>query len=246
MKRCLVGIALVGLLASTAQAQLAVFPTWYNPAGSGVGIFGMFGMGLNNDAKYGGGSPSSFGGMVTVNAGIFKAWAGANYVNTKATLAGWDKEVTFGGNLGIGLYKQQSASPVMIDLMAGVGYSKFGDAAASVEITQLQFPIAIPIAVALEVSEGYTLAPWFAPGVQIFNTKARQNAVGDSTETNIGFGVAGGLNFHSTMGLSLFVVGDWSTATIFDTKNKPFRFGAGIGYSFSVSSFGESKGLFGN
>ncbi len=245
MKRFLVGIALVGLLASTAQAQLAVFPTWYNPTGSGVGIFGMFGMGLNDDAKFGGGTPSSFGGMVTVNAGVFKAWAGANYVNTKATITGFDKEVTFGGNLGVGLYKQQSASPVMVDLMVGVGYAKFGEEVTG-QITQLQFPIALPVAVALEVSEGYTLAPWFAPGLQIFNTKLRDATVGDTTETNIGFGVAGGLNFQSTMGLSLFVVGDWSTATIFDSKNKPFRFGAGIGYSFSVASFGDSKGLFGN
>ena len=245
MKRLFVGIALVGLLASTAQAQLAVFPTWYNPAGSGVGIFAMGGVGLNNDAKYGGGTPSSFGGLVTVNAGVFKAWAGANYVNTKATLTGWDKEVTFGGNLGVGLYKQQSESPVYVDLMVGVGYAKFGDAALSGEVKQMQFPIAIPIAVALKVSEGYTLAPWFAPGLQIFNTTVTDVA-GDTSETNLGFGVAGGLNFQSTMGLSLFVVGDWSTATILGTKNKPFRFGAGIGYNFSIASFGDSKGLFGN
>ena len=244
MKRFLVGIALVGLLAGSAQAQLATFPTWYNPTGSGVGINAMFGMGLNNDAKYGGGTPSSFGGLVTVNAGVFKAWAGANYVNTKATITGFDKEVTFGGNLGVGLYKQQSASPVVVDLMVGAGYAKFGEAATG-QVTQLQFPIAIPIAVDLEVSPGYRLAPWFAPGVQIFNTKLTDTA-GDTTETNIGFGVAGGLNFMSTMGLSLFVVGDWSTATIFGTKNKPFRFGAGIGYNFSVASFGDSKGLFGN
>jgi len=244
MKRFLVGIALVGLLASTAQAQLAVFPTWYNSTGSGVGIFAMFGMGLNSDAQYAddASNPAAFGGMVTVNAGVFKAWGGANYVDPKVT--GLDKEVTFGGNLGVGLYKQQSASPVYVDLMVGVGYAKFGDAVTG-QITQMQFPIAIPIAVALEVSEGYTLAPWFAPGLQIFNTKF-SDAAGDTSETNLGFGVAGGLNFQSTMGLSLFVVGDWSTATIGGVKNKPFRIGAGIGYSFNVSSFGESKGLFGN
>ena len=245
MKRFLVGIALVGLLASTAQAQLAVFPTWYNPAGSGVGIFATYGAGLNDDSKYGTGTPSAFGGLVTVNAGVFKAWAGANYVNPNAGAA-FDKEVTFGGNLGVGLYKQQAESPVMVDLMVGVGYAKFGvDTSATGQITQLQFPIALPVAVAFEVSEGNTLAPWFAPGVQIFNTKVT-DAAGDTSETNIGIGVAGGLNFHSDMGLSLFVVGDWSTATIFGTKNKPFRFGAGIGYNFSVASFGDSKGLFGN
>ena len=242
MKRFLVGIALVGLLAGTAQAQLAVSPVWYNPAGSGVGIFGMFGTGLNDDAKFGEGTPVSFGGMVTVNTGVFKAWGGANYVNPKVT--GLDKEVTFGGNLGVGLYKQQAESPVMVDLMVGVGYAKFGD--ATFESTQLSFPVGLPVAVSMEVSEGSRLVPWFAPMLMIFNTKLSGTAVTDTTETNIGFGVSGGLTYYAAMGLSVFVVGDWSTATIGGVKNKPLRLGAGLGYSFSVSSFGESKGLFGN
>ena len=109
----------------------------------------------------------------------------------------------------------------------------------------MSFPVGLPVAVALTVSEGSQLVPWFAPMLMIFNTKEAGTAVTDTSETNIGFGVSGGMTYTAAMGLSLFVAGDWSTATIFDVKNKPFRFGAGIGYSFSVSSFGESKGLFG-
>ena len=57
MRRILCGIALTGLVLSlgvgAARAQVPTMPVFFSPAfGTGVGIYGDLGFGLNDDAKY--------------------------------------------------------------------------------------------------------------------------------------------------------------------------------------------------
>lgn len=242
MKRFLGGIALIGLLAGTAEAQLASAPVWYSPAfGSGVGIFADFSTGLNDDAKFDTSAPMAFGGKIVFGASAFKMWAGANYVNTKDD--DLKKPVSFGGNLGVTIYKG-AGSPIMIDLMAGVGYVKYQDTVLVSESKWLNFPIGLPISYGAVLSGGSMIEPWIAPILQIYS-------VDDGTvkETDMGFGVAGGINFYSAMGLGAYVNLDWQSVKFgVDPASftwKPLRLGAGLSWKFSVPSLPAGSGLVG-
>lgn len=239
MKRVFAVGLLLSLTAGAAQAQLSTFPVWYSPAfGSGVGVFANFGTGLNDDAKFGTDAPLAFGGHIMVGASAFKGWAGANYVNPKVT--GVDKEVSFGGNLGVAIY-QGSTTPVYVDLMAGVGYSKFGSGAG--ELKQLMFPIALPIAYGAALEGGTTVEVWAAPALLIFRTEVG----GAGSESDMGFGAGGGINVYSAMGIGGFVAVDWSSTKFLGATEAltPFRVGAGLGWKFAVPSFPAAKGLVG-
>jgi len=239
MKRVFAVCLLLSLGAGAAQAQLASFPVWYSPAfGSGVGIFGTFGTGLNDDAKFGDSAPLAFGGHINIGVSAFKMWAGANYVNPKVD--GVDNELSFGGNLGVGIYKGAS-SPVYVDLMVGAGYAKFGSGAFEEKV--LNVPIAIPIAYGAALQGGTTVEVWVAPHVIWWNWTVG----GGDSESDIGFGAGGGINVYSAMGIGGFVNADWSTTKFGGATESttPFRLGAGLAWKFTVPSFSESKGLMG-
>jgi hypothetical protein len=249
MKRFLGGIALVGLamsLAGAAQAQTAAVPVWYSPAfGAGVGIFGDWGTGLNEDAKFDTGvdasSPMAFGGHILFGAAQFKISAGAWYLDTKNDLL--KKPINFGGNLGVTIYKG-ATSPIYVDLMAGAGYTKLQDTSGTDLSTTWAFPIGLPIAYGATLSGGHMVEPWVAPALLIFSDK---DQVADTSFTKIGFGVSGGINFYSAMGIGVYVVADWSSAKRFGATESisPFRLGAGLAWRFSVPSLPESKGFVG-
>jgi hypothetical protein len=239
MKRVFAVCLLLSLSAGAAQAQLASFPIWFSPAfGSGVGIFATFGTGLNDDAKFGDSAPLAFGGNVVIGASAFKGWVGANYVDPKVT--GVDKEITFGGNFGVGIYKGAS-SPVYVDLMVGAGYSKFGSGATEVKV--INIPISVPLAYGAELQGGTTVEIWVAPHVIYWSTKVG----GGSSESDFGFGGGGGINVYSAMGIGGFVNADWSSTTFAaaTSATQPFRIGAGVGWKFTVPSFPAAKGLAG-
>ena len=244
MKRFLGGIALIGLLlslAGTAQAQLFNMPVWSSPAfGTGVGIYGDFGVGLNDDAKFFDSSPLAYGGHVVLGLSMFQIWGGANYVDPKdpATTGGLDKEVTFGGGAALTLYKG-ATTPVVLNLGVGVGYAKFG--ATGSEVKQWNFPVTLGIAYDAQLEGGASVQPWIAPVLQIYNTK------NGTSETDIGFGVAGGVQFSLAMGFGAYVSADWQTVTFGSAleSTKPFRLGAGLSYVFTVPSFGDARGIAG-
>ena len=235
MKRVFAVCLLLSLSAGAAQAQLATFPGWYSPAfGSGVGIFANFGTGLNDDAKFDTSSPLAFGGHVLVSASAFKAWAGANYLDTKVT--GADKEVTFGGNLGVALY-QGAETPIYIDLMVGLGIAKIGT------VSQTTVPIALPIAYGAELQNGALVEVWIAPRAYFFSTKPE----GVESSSDWGWGGGAGINFYSQLGLGAFVNFQWLTVTPegAPSATQPLNLGAGLSWRFGVPSFPEGKGLFG-
>lgn len=252
MKRFLGGIALIGLvlsLAGTAQAQTQGMPVWYSPAfGSGVGLFADFGTGLNDDAKITDSAPINLGGHILFGASVFKVWAGVWSFNPKDDLL--KNPITYGGNLGVTIYKG-AGSPVVVDLMAGAGYTKLSaaDAVPSTgELKTWNFPIGLPIAYGATLSGGHMIEPWIAPMLQIFSDKAEGFGAGiDTSTTNLGFGVSGGINFYSSMGLGVYVNADWSSVKRFGSTESisPFRLGAGLAWRFSVPSLPESKGFAG-
>jgi hypothetical protein len=250
MKRMFGGIALVGLalsLAGTAQAQTQGMPVWYSPAfGAGVGIFGDFGTGLNDDAKITDSAPMNFGGHILFGASQFKIWAGAWSFNSKDDAI--KKPINFGGNLGVTIYKG-AGSPVVVDLMAGAGYSKLEDEATGTQsLKSWNFPVALPIAYGAELQGGHLIEPWIAPVLQIYSDKAEGFGPGvDTSVTKLGFGVGGGINFYSSMGLGAYVSVDWQSVKRFDSPEavKPFRLGAGLAFRFSVPSLPEAKGFAG-
>ena len=250
MKRLLGGIALVGLvlsLAGTAQAQTQGMPVWYSPAfGAGVGIFGDFGTGLNDDAKISDSAPINIGGHILFGASQFKIWAGAWSFNPKDDAI--KKPINFGGNLGVSIYKGAS-SPVVVDLMAGAGYSKLEEEVTGAKVTSWNFPIGLPIAYGAELSGGHMVEPWIAPILQIYSDKREGFGVllPDTSLMKIGFGVSGGINFYSSLGLGVYVNVDWQSVKRLDSPEaiKPFRLGAGLAYRFSVPSLPEAKGFAG-
>jgi opacity protein-like surface antigen len=252
MKRFLGGIALVGLamsLAGAAQAQTASFPVWYSPAfGAGVGIFGDWGTGLNDDAKFAESAPMSFGGHILFSAAQFKISAGAWYMDTKNDLL--KKPINFGGNLGVTIYKG-ATSPIYVDLMVGAGYTNLqeDDTVGTGTFKTWDFPVGLPIAYGATLSGGHTVEPWIAPVLHIFSDKTEGGflAEADTSKTNLGFGVTGGINFYSAMGIGVFVVADWMSVKRLDAteSSSPFRLGAGLAWRFSVPSLPESKGFVG-
>ena len=244
MKRILGSIALVGLVASlaanTASAQLYSMPVYVSPAfGTGVGVFGDFGTGLNDDAKLlGGDSPMAYGGHVILGLSKFQIMGGAMYVDPKVT--GADKELSFGGNLGLTLYRTP-ASLLVVNVQAGAGYVKFGDATTG-EVKQWNFPIAVGISANVPVV-GAFVEPWIAPRVQIFSS----SVTGFDSETDVGFGVSGGINANLLLGLGAWAALDWYSVKFGDSteSTQPMTLGAGLYFKFSVPSLGIPGGIIG-
>lgn len=242
MKRFLGGLALVAALslgAGAAHAQIFNMPVFFSPAfGTGVGIYGDFGTGINDDAKIFGidEAPQTIGGHAVLGLSKFTIMAGVGSVNSKVTAA--DKELSYGGNLGLTIYRTP-ASMVVVNIQAGAGYIKFGDGAAAVK--QWNFPIGVGLALDLPVV-GWFVEPWIAPRVHIFSTDE-----GTGSETDVGFGVSGGINANLLLGIGAWVALDWLTITPGDLTEsvKPLVLGLGLSWKFSVPGLGMASGLVG-
>ena len=242
MKRFLGGLALVAALslgAGAAHAQIFNMPVFFSPAfGTGVGIYGDFGTGINDDAKIFGidEAPQTIGGHAVLGLSKFTIMAGVGSVNSKVT--GADKELSYGGNLGLTIYRTP-ASMVVVNIQAGAGYIKFGDGAAAVK--QWNFPIGVGLALDLPVV-GWFVEPWIAPRVHIFSTDE-----GTGSETDVGFGVSGGINANLLLGIGAWVALDWLTITPGDLTEsvKPLVLGLGLSWKFSVPGLGMASGLVG-
>jgi hypothetical protein len=243
MRRILGGIALAGLVlslgAGTARAQIYNMPVFFSPAfGTGVGIYGDFGTGLNDDAKpFGESAPQTIGGHAVLGLSKFTIMAGIGSVNTKVD--GADKEMSYGGNLGLTIYRSP-ASMVVFNVQAGAGYVKFGEGAT--EAKQWNFPIGVGISLDLPVV-GWFVEPWIAPRVHIFNTSVG----GGDSETDVGFGVSGGLNANLLLGIGAWAALDWLTVTPGTATEsvKPLVLGVGLSWKFSVPGLGMASGLVG-
>jgi hypothetical protein len=256
MKRFLCGIALTGLVlsltAGVAHAQLGNMPVFFSPAfGTGVGVYGDFGIGLNDDAKLSdpvtgaiiGDAPVAFGGHVILGLSKFQIMGGVSYVDPKDTTGTpLDKELTYGGNVALTLFRTP-ASMIVVNVQAGAGYAKFGEVGS--EVKQWNFPIGVGIALDLPVV-GWFVEPWVAPRVHIYSTSG--DLLTDS-QTDVGFGVSGGVNFNLLLGIGAWAALDWQSVKFDDTPGaesvKPLVLGAGLSWKFSVPGLGVAGGLVG-
>jgi hypothetical protein len=248
MKRILGSIALVGLVASlaanTASAQMYGAPVYFSPAfGTGVGVFGTFATGLNDDAKLFDPTwdqPKGFGGHIILGLSKFQIMGGATYVEAGAPEGIDDKELSFGGNLGLTLFRTP-ASVLVVNVQAGAGYVKFGDSSSG-ELKIWNFPIGVGISANVPVV-GAFVEPWIAPRVHIFST----SVTGFESETDVGFGVSGGLNANLLLGIGAWAALDWYSVKFGDSTESttPLTVGGGLSWKFSVPSLGIPGGIVG-
>ncbi len=218
MKRFMGGIAAValalGFTASTAAAQLPGNPTYAIMAGPGVTLAGEYGRGLNDESF----KTDYFGGRIAIGLPMVSFWGGAGAVKNG------ESEVTFGGGVAINVIKGPLV-PVAVSLQAGVGYlSEDGE-------NLLIVPIGAVLAINVPNSP-VDVRPWVMPRVEIQRTS---NGV---SQTEVGFGVSGGLNVTLPGGLGFHAALDWMTIDYGSGSVKPLLAGGGIHYRISVPSLG--------
>jgi hypothetical protein len=244
MKKLIGGMALLavmGVWAAPAMAQLSNMPVWTSPAGyMGVRISADWGMGLNDDSKWEDSSPMAFGGMLGFGTGMFNINAGAAYVDPKAETLGLKKPISFGGNIGVTVLPSTEQSPLAVNVFAGAGYTNYkaevGTGGDADVLKQLDIPFGVGIGFSPPTSGSVGFEIWAAPrGVyssQDFGTKFNR----------FGFGASGGVNVNFDAGFGIHATMDWSTfseKTVdqeIAPKYSPLYLGAGLHYTFRTPS----------
>jgi hypothetical protein len=244
MKKLIGGMALLavmGVWAAPAMAQLSNMPVTTSPAGyAGVRISGDWGMGLNEDTKWGESSPMAFGGMIGFGTGMFNINAGAAYVDPK--LEGLKKPISFGGNIGVTFLQATAESPLAVNVFAGVGYTDYkaeeAGAGGDEVLKQLDIPFGVGIGFSPPASGNVGFEIWAAPrGVY-----SSQDVLGTTKFNRFGFGASGGVNVNFNMGFGIHATMDWSTFSEkavdnqISPKYSPLYLGAGVHYTFRTPS----------
>ncbi len=253
MKRILGGIALAGLVATlaanTAAAQIYNMPVFFSPNfGTGVGVFGNFGYGLNEDAEIlTGEKPWAAGGHVYVGTPIVHFMGGAAYVepNAPETLT-FGGSVSFGANVAVTLFKAPM-SLVVVNLQAGGGYVNFSD----LDAKYLDFPAGIGLAIDVP-SPVVHFEPWLGARahIRISDLEAGSPlidpaATADDYGTQVGFGLSGGINLDLPIGFGAWGALDWMTIKPYSggESGSPLLLGGGLYWKFQVPSLGIPTGL---
>jgi hypothetical protein len=229
-------LALV-LFAGPAAAQLINMPVVTYPAGyQGLMIRGDWGMGMNDDAKFGTSSPMAFGGTLGFGSKMFNVNAGAAYLDTKdPELA---KPIEFGGNVGVTVLNKAD-QPLALNIFAGVGYAAIKDTTSgSPSAKLLNVPFGVGVAFKPPTSGSVGFSIWAAPRGQYFSQDF--SAVGADKVNFFGFGVSGGVNVDFAQGFGIYGAIDWSTfsektvGTNVYPKFSPMYVGAGASYKFKM------------
>ncbi len=239
LARITAAVLALGLVSSSAAAQLATMPVSFSPQGGpGVTVGADFGFGLNDDAKYvTGQTPIAYGGHVRLGLPKFYVTVRAAQVNprgpTGTTFA--DKEISFGGDLAVNILNAPLL-PVALSIQGGVGYTKFGTGLSEQKV--LDVPIGVGIAINVP-NPAVNVEPWAAPRIHINRVE-----VGADTQTRTGFGVSAGLNLGLPMGLGFHVAADWvrlprkTSGSLNLPEEKRLTAGLGVHYTFTVPSLG--------
>jgi hypothetical protein len=211
-------VAVLGLFASPARAQMFGNPVYFSPKqGVGLTIAGDYGRGLN-DAS---GKTNYFGGRATLGLPVFAVTVGGGSVKAE----GADGEITFGANVGVTVLKGP-AVPVTLSLQAGVGSMKIDP------ITTMNIPLGAALAFNVN-SPGASVEPWVAPRVQLTRVSGTIGGIDvSSTETNIG--ASGGVNVGLPSGLGFHLAVDWLNVD----GGSPLGVGAGLHYTIKIPSLG--------
>lgn len=238
MKKLIGGMALLavmGVWAAPAMAQLSNMPVTTSPAGyTGVKISADWGMGLNDDSKWGTSSPMAFGGMIGYGGGMFNINAGAAYVNTKVDT--YKKPISFGGNVAVTVLPSTEQSPLAVNVFAGAGYTSYKDDADVQLLKQTDIPFGVGIGFSPAATGSVGFEIWAAPrgvySIQDYGTKFNR----------FGFGASGGVNVNFSQGFGIHAAIDWSTFSEKSVdqqialKYSPMYLGAGVHYTFRTPS----------
>ncbi len=226
---------LVGVVATSAAAQLLGNGTYAAMPGTGVTIWGDYALSMNDDAKFdvnGTLESASFGGgRIELGLPMFGVWAGAgSYPIGVTDVSG---KIGFGGGAGFHVFNAP-LTPVSVSIQAGVGYYKNSDEA---DAKFLKVPFGALIAINVPTT-GIGVTPWVYPrGEYITFGEAGFDTIG-----KVGFGVSGGLMVTAPMGLGVQGSLDWlSVSDLFGEGTgswKPLTLSFGLHYKIKVPSLG--------
>jgi hypothetical protein len=210
-------VAVLGLFASPALAQMFGNPVYFSPKqGVGLTIAGDYGRGLNDNS----GKANYFGGRATLGLPMVAITVGAG----SAKASGGDAQMSFGGDVAVTVLKGP-AVPVTVSLQAGAALWS-----TTILTTDYSF-IHVPVGAALAFnvnSPGASVEPWLAPRVDIM----RASNGASSTETNIGG--SGGVNVGLPSGLGFHLAVDYLNVS----GGSPIMVGAGVHYTIKIPSLG--------
>ena len=222
----------ITVFANTAAAQLPTIPVYTSPAGfQGLMVSGDWGMGMNDDAKYGTDSPMAFGGGIGYGSGMFNITGLVGYLDPKVD--GLNKPISFGGNIGVTLLKKAD-SPLAVNLFGGAAYTSFSEDPGDAIGTSLNVPFGVGIGFSPPSSGSMSFQIWAAPRGQWTQFSPE---VGDS-DSDFGFGASGGVNLNFAQGFGIHAAIDWSTFSS-DVEGgdstSPMVVGAGLHYNFKMN-----------
>ncbi len=209
-------------LATSAQAQLAGIPVYFNPkGGTGFGIAANVGF-PNSDAGGGtayGVSGSLGTGPLTVSAmvGAWKA-SGGSY--------GWaSAQTSYGATVAYRLFGGGGVLPVAVAAQVGYGVIK----APAVALIPSYNITSIPVGVGISLDPPlFPFKPWIAPRIQFTN----YGSGGPSNTSN--FAVSGGVNFSLLMGLGVHAAVDWQQEKVGGVTVTPLIWSVGAHFNFHV------------
>ena len=235
MKRFMTfGAALImGLtfIAGPAVAQMNSIPVMFNPKG-GTGLLVALDIGKGMNDESGKNTARAFRsalgiGPVTIGGGI-------GIVNPdQGGTVGRQSETQYMGNFALRVFGG-GLLPVSISLQGGVGVLDISD----IGVKFVTVPIGLGIGFSVP-TPGFSFDPWIAPRYTFGS-----NDFGLVTANQNSFGISAGLNFNFLMGLGFHVSGDWQKnplkivtsglATLTVPETKPFVFGIGLNYTFTI------------
>ncbi len=235
MKRFMTfGAALIiGLtfMAGPATAQMNSIPVMFNPkGGTGLLVALDFGRGMNDES----GKNTALAFRSALLVGPVTIGGGIGIVNPdKGGLVGRETERQYMGNLALRLFGG-GLLPVSISFQGGVGVLDNSSLGTKV--------VTVPIGLGIGFSvptPGFSFDPWIA-GRYAFV----QNEGAFQTANQNSFGISAGLNFNFLMGLGFHVAGDWQqnplervtsgSGTLTVPETRPFVFGIGLNYTFTI------------
>ena len=244
-------ILVLGLSAGPLAAQFVNSPFYIFPTFSpGWSINVDVGLGMNDDAKFGGetwGSPMSYGGQVMVGGAVGYIYGGFHLVDPKDPNdpTSVDKGKSFGGGAALTLYNKGSQGFVS-NLQFGVGSASFSETEGSDKLSVKQALLALSGAF-VGGSESVKFEVYAAPRLQMQNYEWL--SAGISGRTRTGFGVSGGVNVEFGS-IGLYGAVDYFSINMANEGDpsetvSPMVVGFGINYHFKMPTWGTAHGLIG-
>jgi hypothetical protein len=226
------GAALImglSLFASPAVAQMNSIPVYFNPkGGTGLMVAVDLGKGINDES----GKNTAVAFRTALGIGPVTIGGSVGLVNPyEGVLVGRELETQYMGNIALRVFGG-GLLPVSISLQGGVGVLDISD----LGIKFITVPIGLGIGFSVP-TPGFSFDPWFAPR---YTMVRNEDVTFTETVTQNGFGISAGVNLNFLMGLGLHIAGDWQKnptefitgTTILETK--PFVFGIGLNYTFTI------------